>query len=284
MLCTPKYYDDFEGLWRSTLSFLDCAYVLKGLKFCGIDCVDRERLPLLRKFCRVNGLCFELSDYKIIHQSEKSKGGFSNACSRVSIDCPCGNYAVFLSIDRIIAQLAKHYHAISDHANLGQLLGYPKCCLDFFCKHVEEASQKNMDFILYALADTKQYDFYTNKALRYFDIAIISHFPCSLNCPASISIAQKNLYFLQEEHPQIATFFEKHLKSMVIYTEDQGIFFSNDYSIKGDIVEYRDLKATVENSLFHKLKNTNQITIISHNSLIVNQELLSSNIGILLFK
>jgi len=284
MFRIPKYYDDFHGLWGSTLSALECAYVLKGLKRCSIDFIDETRVPLLRNFCRLNNLCFELSNYKVLSNSEKAKGGFSNLSSRVSVDSPQGRFAVFLSKDRMDAQLTKHYYGISDHTNLGPLLGYPKCCSEFFLEYAKQASKKNMDFILYALIDTKQYDFYNNRALRYFGISLISHFPCSLNCQASQAIAKERLLFLQKEHPKIAAFFEKYLRAMVIYTESQGVFFSNDYSINQNLVKYKNLHGTINNDLFQKLKNIGEISIESYNRLLIGSELLDGDSGILLFK
>ena len=284
MFRIPKYYDDFHGLWRSTLSALDCIYVLKGLKRCSIDFVEGAQIPELRNFCKLNNLCFELSDYKILSRGEKAKGGFSNLSSRLPVDSPQGHFASFIAKDRMDAQLAKYYYAGSDHTKLGPLLGYPKCCSEFFLEHFKQASEKNMDFILYALFDIRQYDFYNNRAMRYFDISLISHFPCSLDCQASQAIAKERLLFVRKEHPEIAAFFEKYLRSMVIYTESQGVFFSNDYSINQNHVEYKTLYGTIDNDLFQKLKNVGTITVESYNKLVIGSELLDGDCGILLFK
>ena len=71
---------------------------------------------------------------------------------------------------------------------------------------------------------------------------------------------------------------------MVIYTETNGVFFSNDYTITGNIVKYRNLKGTVENDLFCKLKNVGEITLNSYNTVLIGSESLDGDIGVLLFE
>lgn len=284
MFQAPQYCNNFDGLWRSTLSTLDYIYVLKGIKRCSLEYLDADKISTLQKFSRANDFCFELSDYKILFNREKAKGGFSNSCSRISVDSANGLFVVFLSKDRMDAQLAKHYCAISDHVKLGALLSYPSCCLHFFTKCVKKRANKKMDFIRDALTDIRQHDFYNNRALRYFDISLLSHFPCSLDCQASKAIARERLSFLRKENPKIAKFFERHLKSMVIYSEEQGVFFSNDYSVDQNVVKYRNLHGTIENDLFHKLEDNSEVTLSSHNSLLVGSSLVDDDVGVLLFK
>lgn len=283
MFCAPKYFDNSNGIGGSNLSVLDYMYVLKGLKRCSINFI-KDKITPLYNFCKVHKLYFELSDFKVLSNSEKNKGGFSNSSSRVSIDSPNGNYVVFLSKNQIDAKLAKNYFATSDHRKLGQLLGYPDCCTEFFSKNIRLAAKKNMDFIPYALSDIQQHDFYNNRALRYFDISLISHFPCSLDCKASQAVAKERLAFLRKEHPQIAALFEKYLKSMVIYTEEEGIFFSNNYSINHNQISFENLQGTIENDLYYKLKNAGEFTVMAFNGLQIGPKLLEDDVYILLFK
>jgi len=285
MFHAPTYYDSYNGLWQSTLSFLDCMYVAKGLKRTSIVFMDEKRIHLLQKFCSINNLHFELSDRKFLLPYDPSKGNFSNNTGHVvPSNNPRGYFAVFISKDLLEVQLAKFYYSAGDHIKMGAILGYPKCCSKFFERCIGNTLNHTKDYIPNAITDTNQYNFLNNRALRYFDISLISHFPCSLACPTSQAIAKEKLAFLREEYPKIATFFEKYLKSMVIYTEKQGVFFSNDYSLKSNLVKYREFHGTVENGLFHKLKEASEITILSHNSLRIGKELLEEDICILLFK
>lgn len=283
MFRIPKYYDDYHGLWRSTQSFLECVYVIEGVKRCSLEFFDEESMPSLRDFCKMHNLYWEMSDYKILSHTEKAKGGFSNACSRVPADSPGGQFAVFLSRDRMDAELTKHYYGSSNHAEIGPLLGYPPCCTQFFSRYLAQASRNNMDFIKYALVDTRQYCFYTNRALRYFDIALISHFPCALDCAASQEIGRQRLAILRNKYPQIASFCEKHLKSMVLYTDEQGVFFSNDYSVHGEVIRYGELHGTIESDLFGRFQRAGELVAKSHNRIQVEGEMLEGSVNVLLF-
>jgi hypothetical protein len=112
---------------------------------------------------------------------------------------------------------------------------------------------------------------------------LISHFPCSLDCEASKLIAIKRLAFLQKECPDIAALFEQRLRSFVIYTEEEGIFFADDYSIDGNQITFASLYGTVENNLFNKLKKAGKVKIISYNCILIDCEKLEGNIGVMLF-
>jgi hypothetical protein len=113
---------------------------------------------------------------------------------------------------------------------------------------------------------------------------LISHFPCSLDCQASRAIGKERLLLLRRERPAIAERFESKLKSVVIYTATQGVFFSNQYTIAHGRVKYRNLEGTIESDLFHKLNSAGEIRIVSHNCLLIGAERLDGAIGIMLFK
>jgi hypothetical protein len=285
MFRAPACYDSYNGLWRSTLSFLDGMYVAKGLKRTSIIFLDDKRIPLLREFCSANGICFELSDHKLLLPSDTSKGSFSNSAGpKIPATDSRGHFAVFLSLAPLEAKLAKFYYGRGDHVKMGALLGYPSCCSEFFSGCMGNGSGRTRDFIPHAVRDTRQYDFFNNRALRYFDMSLISHFPCSLACSASRALAKERLAFLRDQYPKIAEVFEKYLKSMVIYTDANGVFFSNNYSLDRNLVGYRELHGTVENELSCRLKEAGEVTIDSHNRLRIGKELLKGDICILLFK
>jgi len=272
----------FPGLWGSALSMLDCIYVAGGIKPTCISFLSTDSLYLVEKYCKVNSLCYELSDYKIIPVSDKGKGGFSNKCSRVSQESPEGCFAVFLARDNKDAKLLKYYYANNDHIKTGALLGYPRCCTRFFLKNRKNC--QNNDYVLCAIKDTEQHDFLYNRSLRYFDTSLLSHFPCSFSCSASKAIAKRHLDYLQKKCPEIAVLYKERLKSLVIYTEEQGIFFADDYYVDGICVRYSNIYGTMENDLFLKLKNTKKIEILSPNCILIGSTKIEGDIGIMLFK
>ena len=70
---------------------------------------------------------------------------------------------------------------MSNDSDLGRILGYPKCCVDFFCKRFT-ADNPNLQL--------KPTNPFTNLTQREKDRAIISHFPCSSDCQESIELGK----------------------------------------------------------------------------------------------
>ncbi len=99
-------------------------------------------------------------------------------------------YFVYLSKDEEKALLASYYELIGNDAGLGEVLGYPPCCVSFFCR---EFSQNNPDLQL------KPTNPYTNLTQREKDCVVISHFPCSSECPESFRLAQRFLAVLEKQ-------------------------------------------------------------------------------------
>jgi len=86
----------------------------------------------------------------------------------------------------------------TDHRKLGELLGYPECCVDFFCEvwpevydpvwesarrskgaRVEEAEVTLTEVVPAA-----------NAALRYFPFRLVPHIPCSFTCGGTGRLAE----------------------------------------------------------------------------------------------
>ena len=78
--------------------------------------------------------------------------------------------------------LAEYYELINNHQALGQILGYPACCVNYF-KQQFNISNTNLQ-----LPPSNPW---TNLTLRDQDYVILSHFPCSSDCEASIELAKK---------------------------------------------------------------------------------------------
>ncbi|MBU7048092.1 MAG: DUF483 domain-containing protein [Theionarchaea archaeon] len=185
-------------------------------------------------------------------------------------------FYAYLSEAKDIAKESKYSDAVGEDAFLGELLGYPGCCIKFFDNYKRIACEKQMDLAVFHLdGEVREYSFYNNYVLRYFDISLINHFPCSLDCKHSQNIAKKNLSFLKKNFPKVAESFEKELKSFVIYTENRGIFYSPNYRIDGNNIYFDSLNATAKNELYYILKNARNIEIYSHNRLINSHIFLS---------
>ena len=138
-----------------------------------------HELDKVQKFCEENKLHLVKSKFKVLLADETS---YSNKGIRIKAeDKREGMYFCYISKDQEKAWLASYYELIGNDAELGKLLGYPKCCVEFFTKRFSE-NNPNLQ-----LEPTNAF---TNLTKREHDQVIISHFPCSSNCEESIEIGK----------------------------------------------------------------------------------------------
>lgn len=141
-----------------------------------------SELHRVEQFCKKNDLYLVRSKFKVLFADNDA---YSNKGIRIPEDDPRpGMYFVYISKDEQKAWLASYYELMQNHRDLGLALGYPQCCVDFFCSKFNpqdvdlEISSKNP---------------YTNLSKREQDLVILSHFPCGPGCKESISIGEKYL-------------------------------------------------------------------------------------------
>ena len=152
---------------------------------------------------------------------------------------------------------------------LGTILGYPKCCCEFFEKNF---SEENSDLTLKILSSSSgfKFPFYNNIAARHFDVLLLSHFPHSFRCKPSTEIAKNNLDMLRNHSVQLAETFSNILKSAVIYTMDEGIFLLRKHEMSGNEMIYGDVVSTAKSKLYFLVSSNNEIRIIGKNNFFVN--------------
>ncbi len=145
-----------------------------------------EQLPRIEKFCRERNLHCIKSSFKVILTDEQT---YTNKGIKAHLEDPReGMIFVYISKDEKEASLASYYELISNDRDLGLILGYPSCCVDFFCKNFK--AQK-ADLQLPAT------NAFTNLTKRDQDLVILSHFPCQSDCEKSIILAKKYLDVLK---------------------------------------------------------------------------------------
>ena len=147
----------------------------------------KKELPAVEKFCQGHSLFLVKSKFKVILDDENQ---FTNKGVRIpGQDQRPGMHLVYFSKDETKAYLASYYELINDHHKLGLLLGYPECCVYFFCQNFKE-NNTNLEL--------KPTNMYTNISKRHEDIVLISHFPCSSECKKSIEMGKKYFKVLEK--------------------------------------------------------------------------------------
>lgn len=138
-------------------------------------------LPKVKKFCEENSIYLVKSKFKVLLADKGKK--FSNKALRIPInDKRDGMYFIYLSKNEKNAYLASYYELAGNDCELGLLLNYPACCIDYFC---ENFSEKNYN------PEIKSKNPYTDLSKRERDCVLISHFPCKADCEKSASLGKK---------------------------------------------------------------------------------------------
>ena len=165
--------------------------------------------------------------------------------------------------------LAKLAEEDNNHRGIGESLGYPKCCCDFFEKNF---SKDAADLTLKVLDDSEgcQFPFYNNIAARHFDVALLSHFPHSFNCAASSEIAKSSLELIRKENGQLADTFSRILSSVVVYSSNEGIFLLRKYEKIGGEIAYGDVLTTTKSRLYYLLSSNKKLKINGKNNFTVS--------------
>ncbi|MFC1741257.1 DUF483 domain-containing protein [Nanoarchaeota archaeon] len=212
--------------------------------------VSEDELRSISTLCEKNRLFMAVQDFKIVERFDKGKGGaLANRSDMVALNNNDGKYLVYISMSREDALQAKEYEKIN-HPDFGIMLGYPKCCVEYYLKNIKTAARHQGDLIVSAIKDLAIFPFVNNFCLRYFGISILSHFPCSFDCERSRTLGERFLKVLGAYAPELKENYERVLKSFVLYTEEEGIFFTSDYEFKSGRINYRNIKGSVSKGRF----------------------------------
>ena len=146
-----------------------------------------EELPKVEKFCQENNLHYVKSNFKVLLADETA---YSNKGIRIPLkDKRPGMFFIYISKDEQKAWLTSYYELMQNDKDLGRELGYPVCCVSFFCKRFTP-DNPNLQ-----LPPTNAF---TNLSKRGDDLVILSHFPCNSDCSESIQLGQKYLDVLMK--------------------------------------------------------------------------------------
>ncbi|MBW2966020.1 DUF483 domain-containing protein [Candidatus Woesearchaeota archaeon] len=195
---------------------LEIIYLLEGLKPVVRHGFYEHELHQVEEFCKTNNLSIIKSPYKVVIVDVAKS--YSNKGIKVNIDDPRqGMLFVYISKDEEKAMLSNIHETENNHRELGILLGYPQCCIDFFIKHEPEQSKEKNDYIKPILNNSEGYEFpfQNNIFIKDFDITLLNHFPCSLNCQNSLELAKIHLNIIRKYDASLATYFIERLKRKI---------------------------------------------------------------------
>lgn len=186
-----------KTIFGSNAKAQEILILLAGAKPCVRQGFYEHEIPAVKEFCRKNGLFDVWSKFKV---KIADCGDYSNKGLRTDTG---GMQFAYISKDEKTAYLAAYYEQMSEHRKLGQALGYPDCCIEFFCK---EFSSKNVN------PEQKPTNALTNISKRDQDLVIISHFPCSSECKRSIELGKRYLNIIKDADKGLGELLLKKLE------------------------------------------------------------------------
>lgn len=183
-------YNEIFKLFGSKCKTDEILLLINGLKKLVRQGFYDDEFKDIISFCEENNIFYSKSKFKVIlSDKDLVYGDFSNKGLVISDDNTEGMSFYYFSMDEKISYLGNFYELSNDQANLGLLLGYPECCVEYFIKNFSE-NNYNPEIISSGLLDLSKRD---------QDLVLISHFPCSEKCKYSLEIAKNNLDFFSNK-------------------------------------------------------------------------------------
>jgi len=125
-----------------------------------------------------------------------NKNIYADTSSRVSGEGLSRAVEIYVAQDELIARSLAKAFAKRNHRFIGELLGYPSCCVSFFCANYALGDSLNMNFSKLTKA-SKTPNLLITEGYGKSRHKLISHFPCADNCKESIEIAKINLEVIE---------------------------------------------------------------------------------------
>lgn len=178
----------FQYIFGSKTKAQEMLYLLHNAKPVLRQGYYEHELPKIEKFCRENNLHLVRSKFKVILTDNTT---YSNRGIRIpEKDKREGMYFVYISKDEEKALLAAYYELMQNDKDLGLTLGYPKCCVEFFCQNFNK-NNTNLE--------EQPTNAFTNLTKREQDVVLLSHFPCQSDCPESIALSRKYFHLIKDK-------------------------------------------------------------------------------------
>ena len=158
-----------QQIFRSIIKSLEVLYVIEGIKPCARILVFEDELQKVIDFLNQNKIYILISYFKVLKQTAQSEF-YSDKSIKIAKNAEQkGYFFVYLSKNKETVEKAKLIEEQNNHFELGLLLGYPKCCCEFFEKNF---NNKNTDLTLKTLENSNgfEFPFYANIAARHFDV------------------------------------------------------------------------------------------------------------------
>ncbi|MEO1394457.1 MAG: hypothetical protein AAFV90_16235 [Cyanobacteria bacterium J06634_5] len=214
---------------------------------------QEDWLNTLAAWARANGLVAMLSPDEFEPCEDENKGGYVNQVTQCyPARAGSGRWR------RLLVSRSSQHTMLGwlsllfgwDHL-LGRLFGYPACCAKAFDQRWLTACDRYQGDVASLVLQEQspeafvgQYGWQANMLGRYFGAEIISHFPCDLNCSATMAVAERLYCTYHHFEPEAASAFQQALVGTYIYSKDQGVFYFPEADLAETDLAETDLAET----------------------------------------
>lgn len=203
-----------SNLYKSVELLSKCEYktVTNGLRTASTLSVTFDNLPLMLEEINNDGLIFTPCKKTKFHD------GFVNIGKEANDGEP---YMWFGCVTKTVedSELFKNAYTKSDHSSLGDILGYPLCCVEYFNSNFDN----NYDPIFLETNEIINGNPVINILLKPFGPRIISHLPCSPHCERSIEIGNERVDLMRSIDRKTTDWLVDYLSSKMTWDSYHGI-------------------------------------------------------------
>jgi len=227
--------NELKDLWEPRIERIRAAYnatelttVITGMRRVFVYHINSATFDESYEFLRKNKLVYYPTNKSGLYS------GFSHKHQPVEHGKPYMLYgAAVKSDDEEAGDLfTKASNGGTDHVIIGTLLGYPRCCIDFFNN---TWGSESIDPMYEAAIQTKNVDIkedgsvdvsvhpYCNNLLRYFGIRITPHLTCSMQCDETIKWGEEWMEIMTQIDEEAAVWAKEVLSMPLTWNCMKGV-------------------------------------------------------------
>ena len=210
----------------SISNFLAVDTVCRSQRACGRLIVEKNLVTDLQDAIRELGIWCHDAPFRFT-EGKNLVTGTTHAGSFTTIDHEDARAVLYFGLNETLARGAEQADLHEEHSLLGQLFGYPECCVRAF----EGLDRHNLDKLPATIPHTGPFPALMNPVIPYLypGWSLLFHFACSPACRPSLGLAESRFAQLCSLAPE-AMAFEEVSSGISLYGETIGIGLVRDYS------------------------------------------------------
>jgi hypothetical protein len=160
-----------------------------------------------------------------VTELDRGMSTWSTWCRPADSEASDANLSVFLGRALEATVAARDADESGDDDALGALLGFPKCCRLAFCRGLRSrgSEQDPLMWLTWPFTNPATGGGTLNPMARYLGGGLVSHYPCSLNCLESESLAEQNWRLLASVWPPLAQRLMAFEASLAVFVAGAGV-------------------------------------------------------------